>query len=229
MSGVSGTGKSFWARRIANMLCQMDATAGRYKFALPVIILRSDVVCYNHPFVEGTEMDITFSLIQIRKQLAGVRIDSKLPPEMYSDHWTEKTYKKLRYAFCFLINRCGCQHIYIYIRDTAKMLLEDGWSVILDAKYDRRRHRCSLVETLSPLPVRFVHLVAPLEQIKKRMEMRSMQQIKDPSDATFDLVTSQLNSFENFDSSEKAVVIDTSVSEHENVEALKAILTEEMS
>lgn len=120
----------------------------------------------------------------VRKHLAGVDL-SEHGEAIYSEAYSTATYSKL-------IER-------------GILLAERGFSVILDAKFDRRELRRKLVEkaTSFDLPVRFVHCHAPLDVLKKRLTRR----FADVSDATEDLIDSQAMHFESFEGEEKETLI----------------------
>lgn len=107
------------------------------------------------------------------------------------------------------------------------LLAQEGWCVVLDAKFDKLSKRLELKEAAARvgIPVHFVKLTAPLDLIKARIQTRLSDQ-RDVSDATFALVVSQLQKFEEFDSKvEKVLTIDTSLPELECEAAIKQFLS----
>jgi len=157
MSGISGTGKSTIARKIAQIL--------------NAIHIRSDAV---------------------RKHIAGVSLMERLQ-ELYSVDITEKTYARL---------------ISLGI-----LLAKQGFNVILDAKFDRRRFRSSLIQQAedSQISWRFIHCNSPLGILRQRLQKRLLSE-DDISGATPEMLESQKLQFEEFSQAEMLGVmpIDTS-------------------
>lgn len=116
----------------------------------------------------------------VRKHLAGLPLDrrsSDFPQvDLYSEAMTQKTYNQLL-AY-------------------AELLLRQGQTVILDAKYDRvalRQPVIALAEKLQvPLEIHFCN--APPEELRRRLSDRQ----GDIAEATPDLIAAQVASFESF-------------------------------
>ncbi|MFB2878933.1 AAA family ATPase [Floridanema aerugineum] len=149
MSGVSGSGKSTVAKKIAR---QSNA-----------IHLRSDAV---------------------RKHLAGVPLSEKGGEDLYTSEMTEKTYNRLL--------------------ELGILLASAGYSVILDAKYDRQSLRKPVIAAAEKhhLPLQILHCTAPESILRDRLNSRT----GDISDATANLLTSQLANAEAFTEEEKVFV-----------------------
>jgi len=149
MSGVSGSGKSTVAKKIAH---QSNA-----------IHVRSDAV---------------------RKHLAGVSLSERGGEDLYTSEMTEKTYSRLL--------------------ELGVLLASAGYSVILDAKYDRQSLRKPVIAAAEKhhLPLQILHCTAPEEILRDRLNSRT----GDVSDATANLLTSQLATAESFTEEEKVFV-----------------------
>jgi hypothetical protein len=125
----------------------------------------------------------------MRKHLGGIPLQQRGGNELYTDEMTQKTYERLL--------------------DLGVMLANQGFSVILDAKYDRQQLRAKAIAQaeLHQLPLQILHCAAPLEMIRERLQTRS----GDIADATADLLTAQQAAAEPFTEAEKTYVkyIDT--------------------
>lgn len=154
MSGVSGSGKSFVAKKIAR---QSNA-----------IHLRSDAV---------------------RKHLAGVSLWERGGEDLYTSEMTEKTYSRLL--------------------ELGVLLAGAGYSVILDAKYDRQSLRQPVITAAAKhnLSLQILSCTAPESILRDRLNERT----GDISDATANLLTSQLANAESFTEEEKVFlkILDT--------------------
>lgn len=126
----------------------------------------------------------------VRKHLAGISLSQRGPDELYTPQMSQKTYDRLL--------------------ELAKMLVRQGFSVILDAKYDRQKWRESAIASArsNSIPLRIVYCSAPIEVLRDRISQRT----KDISDATPDLLVHQQATAEPFSEQEQAYVttIDTS-------------------
>lgn len=149
MSGVSGSGKSTVAKKIAR---QNNA-----------IHIRSDAV---------------------RKHLAGVSLTERGGEELYTPEMTEKTYSRLL--------------------ELGILLASSGYAVILDGKYDRQSLRQPVIAAAEKhhLPLQILHCTAPEQILRDRLNSRT----GDVSDATANLLASQLANTESFTEEEKAFV-----------------------
>jgi aminoglycoside phosphotransferase family enzyme/gluconate kinase len=124
----------------------------------------------------------------IRKHLAGLPLLARGEDDLYTPEMTARTYQRLT--------------------ELAQELTRGGWSVVLDAKYDRVHLRQALTE--AGLPVTFLHCQAPPEMLAQRLWARAIAGT-DVADATVDLLAAQQAAFEPFALSETAPyrVVDT--------------------
>lgn len=122
----------------------------------------------------------------VRKHLGGVALDEKGDAALYSPEMTQKTYDRLL--------------------NLGITLASQGYTVILDAKYDRQELRLPVIEQAKAagIPLEILHCDAPVEVLHDRISQRS-----DISDATPDVLAHQ--SLEPFGNAEKPFVrtIDT--------------------
>jgi len=105
----------------------------------------------------------------VRKHLAGVSLDERGGDELYTPEMTQKTYDRLL--------------------DLGILLAKQGYSVILDAKYDRQPLRQAVIAQAQAhnLPLKIVYCAAPLSVLEERLRDRT----GDVSDATADLLSKQ--------------------------------------
>jgi predicted kinase len=84
------------------------------------------------------------------------------------------------------------------------ILAQQGFNVILDAKYDKEHLRQEAIAAASKhqLPLQIIYCTAPLEVVQERLANRT----GDIADATVDLLTSQLQQAEAFTAAEKPYV-----------------------
>nr|WP_238544328.1 bifunctional aminoglycoside phosphotransferase/ATP-binding protein [Gloeocapsa sp. PCC 73106] len=160
MSGLSGSGKSTVARKLA-----------KTDYAIHI---RSDAV---------------------RKHLGGIPPEAKGEEELYSPEMTEKTYNRLL--------------------ELGIKLAKQGYPVILDAKYDRRRWRERAIATTEAekIPLRIYHCTAPLAVLRERLAQRT----GDVSDATPDLLEQQLANREEFTSIEQPYVTNIDTNQNKGI------------
>ncbi|TAF09267.1 MAG: adenylyl-sulfate kinase [Nostocales cyanobacterium] len=127
----------------------------------------------------------------VRKHLAGIPLLERGGDEIYTPEMTQKTYHRLLRLGITLANQ--------------------GWSVILDAKYDRQHLREEAIAALTEgnaqatqhqLPLQIIHCTAPLEVLQERLVNRT----GDIADATADLLVSQLNQAEPFTDKEQPYI-----------------------
>ncbi len=92
---------------------------------------------------------------------------------------------------------------YDYLLELGLFLAQQGWTVILDAKYDRRSLRQSALAaaTSAQLPIHFVQCTAPIEVLRDRLQKRT----GDIADATADMLDTQIKTAEHFTPVEEAI------------------------
>ena len=125
----------------------------------------------------------------VRKHLAGVPLREKGGSEIYTPEMSAKTYGRLL--------------------DLGVQLAGQGWTVILDAKYDRRQWRQDAIARAQAanLPLTIYHCNAPEPVLRDRLDTRA----GDIADATADLLATQQANAEPFAPEEEPFVraIDT--------------------
>jgi uncharacterized protein len=127
----------------------------------------------------------------VRKHLAEIPLDQRgdrggpLGSGIYTPEMTQKTYKTLL--------------------ELGLLLVQQGWPVILDAKYDRQSLRQSVVDGAisAHIPITIVECTAPVEVLRDRLLHRT----SDISDATADLLESQIKAAEPLTESEQSISI----------------------
>lgn len=120
----------------------------------------------------------------VRKHLAGISLLERGGDNVYTAEMTQKTYAKLL--------------------ELGVLLSTQGYTVILDAKYDRQQFRKAVIAQSQQhqLPLQIIQCTAPLEVLKQRLCERT----GDIADATADLLTSQFHQLEPFTEKEKSYV-----------------------
>jgi predicted kinase len=120
----------------------------------------------------------------VRKHLGGIPLSEKGGDDLYTPEMTEKTYTRLL--------------------ELGIILAKQGFSVILDAKYDRQQLRQEAIAqaTKYQLPLQIIQCTAPLEVLKERLKNRT----GDIADATADLLDSQIKQAEPFTEEEQSYV-----------------------
>lgn len=125
----------------------------------------------------------------VRKHLAGIGLNERGGNEIYTPEMSQKTYGRLL--------------------ELGIMLAKRGFPVILDAKYDRQQLRASAIAAAKEhgFPLTILHCTAPEAVLRQWLNQRS----GDISDATADLLASQLAAAEPFTEAEQPYVkvIDT--------------------
>jgi hypothetical protein len=120
----------------------------------------------------------------VRKHLAGIPLEQSGGADLYTSAMSQKTYDRLL--------------------ELGIMLANQGFAVILDAKYDRQAFRQDAIDraNIAQLPVRIIHCTAPEAVLRDRLSSRT----GDVSDATADLVTQQQATAEPFADTERSLV-----------------------
>lgn len=130
----------------------------------------------------------------VRKHLAGIPLLERGGDDLYTPEMTQKTYARLLALGTILANQ--------------------GFSVILDAKYDRQQLRQDAIAQAEKyqIPLKIIHCTAPLEVLQARLVNRT----GDIADATADLLASQLQQTEPFTDAEKqrVKILDTTQPQH---------------
>lgn len=123
----------------------------------------------------------------VRKHLAGMALDAQGGDDLYTPEMSDRTYSRLL--------------------ELGISLATQGYTVILDAKYDRRSHRQAAIDQAAAhqIPLQILYCTAPLEVLQSRIQQRQ----HDISDATAAIVAAQ--TMEAFSPEEAALVttIDT--------------------
>jgi uncharacterized protein len=124
----------------------------------------------------------------IRKHLAGIPVADRGSDAIYTPEMTEKTYDRLL--------------------ELGTMLVQQGYTVILDAKYDRQALRQGAIAQAASVPLTILHCDAPIDVLKTRVAGRT----GDIADATVAVLAHQ--SMEDFTPAEQEFVksIDTTQS-----------------
>ncbi|UKO96655.1 bifunctional aminoglycoside phosphotransferase/ATP-binding protein [Nostoc sp. UHCC 0870] len=120
----------------------------------------------------------------VRKHLGGIPLYERGGDDLYTPEMTQKTYARLLNLGIILANQ--------------------GYTVILDAKYDKQELRQEAIAQAQKhqLPLQIIYCTAPLEVVRERLVNRT----GDIADATVDLLASQLKQTEPFTDTEKPYV-----------------------
>ncbi|MEB3226643.1 MAG: AAA family ATPase [Synechococcus sp.] len=125
----------------------------------------------------------------VRKHLGNILLDATGDDSLYSPGMTEKTYGRLQ--------------------ELGLLLAKQGFTVILDAKYDTVVQRKNVINSCAAqgIPYEIFHCQAPLPVLAQRITSRT----DDISDATADLLTAQQEQVEGFTTDElpRVKTIDT--------------------
>ncbi|HEY9617097.1 MAG TPA: AAA family ATPase [Microcoleaceae cyanobacterium] len=105
----------------------------------------------------------------VRKHLAGIPLAAAGKDDLYSPEMTQRTYDRLL--------------------QLGVTLAKQGYTVILDAKYDRQALRQPAIEQAEAhrLPLQIIHCTAPIEVLQDRLRQRQ----GDISDANVDVLLKQ--------------------------------------
>ncbi len=119
----------------------------------------------------------------VRKHLAGVPLSDRGDASLYTPEMTQKTYDRLL--------------------ELGLMLAGFGYTVILDAKYDRTTLRQPVVQQAqaNQIPVKILSCTAPLEVLQERLHSRT----GDVSDATVEILAQQ--QMDPYTASEQPLVV----------------------
>ncbi len=129
----------------------------------------------------------------VRKHLAGIDLMERGSEEIYTSEMTAKTYGNLL--------------------EWGLLIANQGFNVILDAKYDRVALRAAVIEQAQAhnLPLHILYCTADSTVLQQRLGDRTVLN-NDIADATADLIASQRAQFEALSEVEQlqAITIDTS-------------------
>jgi uncharacterized protein len=127
----------------------------------------------------------------VRKHLGGVPLLSKGDDRLYTPAMTARTYQQ--------------------VLELGAKLAVQGFTVILDAKYDRQSLRTAVVDLAQSqdILIQIVYCTAPASVLRDRLVHRT----GDIADATVDLLTSQQAAWEDFTSEEQDCVITVDTTE----------------
>ncbi|CAN1213268.1 gluconokinase [Tumidithrix helvetica PCC 7403] len=141
----------------------------------------------------------------VRKHIAGIDLMERGGQGLYTPEMTQKTYTKL----CEL----------------GILLAKEGFTVILDAKYDRLALRAQVLKAAvqAQIPCQMIYCTAPVEILEQRLRDRTSSN-RDIADATVDLLVSQKASFEDFTPQEKQQLIEVDTASINPVEFILAAL-----
>lgn len=119
-----------------------------------------------------------------RKHLAGIPLEQTGGAELYTSPMNEKTYGRLL--------------------ELGVLLANQGFPVILDAKYDRQVLRQNAIAQANQhdLPIQIIYCTAPDDVLRDRLSSRT----NDVSDATADLLQQQKAAAEPFTEAEQSLV-----------------------
>ncbi len=120
----------------------------------------------------------------VRKHLGGISLSERGGDDLYTVEMTQKTYARLL--------------------ELGTILANQGFFVILDAKYDQQQLRQEVIAQAEKhqLPLKIIYCTAPTEVIQERLVNRT----GDIADATVDLLASQMQQAEPFTDVEKPYI-----------------------
>ncbi|MBH8571504.1 AAA family ATPase [Nostocaceae cyanobacterium CENA369] len=120
----------------------------------------------------------------VRKHLGGIALKERGGDDLYTPEMTQKTYARLL--------------------NLGIILASQGFSVILDAKYDQQPLRQEAIAQAEKhqIPLKIIYCTAPLEVLQERLINRT----NDIADATVNLLESQIKQSEPFSDTEKSYV-----------------------
>jgi uncharacterized protein len=120
----------------------------------------------------------------VRKHLGGIPLSSKGDSSLYTPEMTANTYQR--------------------VLDLGVKLATQGWTVILDAKYDRQSLRGAVIDLATDrgISVQIIYCTAPEQVLRDRLVHRT----GDIADATVDILASQQAAWEDFSPVERTAV-----------------------
>ncbi|EAZ90978.1 bifunctional aminoglycoside phosphotransferase/ATP-binding protein [Crocosphaera chwakensis] len=137
----------------------------------------------------------------VRKHIGNIPLDETGDSELYSEEMNKKTYETLIYL--------------------GEIIVKEGFSVILDAKFDRHQWRETVIEIAKKnnISLTILYCHAPLEILSDRLSNRQ----GDISDATANLLQQQQNNAQDFNQHEMSYVktIDTTNNWEEKLKEIR--------
>ncbi|HAC63307.1 MAG TPA: adenylyl-sulfate kinase, partial [Cyanothece sp. UBA12306] len=126
----------------------------------------------------------------VRKHLAKIPLTETGTADLYSPQRTEQTYK--------------------HLLELGEMVCDQGFKVILDAKFDRSywREQAIKIAHKNQIPLYILHCHAPLDKLRDRLDQRQ----GDISDATANLLHQQQATAEPFNNREQSYIISVDTS-----------------
>lgn len=133
-------------------------------------------------YIAKTDQAIHLRSDAVRKHLGGVALDQKGGADLYTPAMTQKTYDRLL--------------------ELGLLLANQGFTVVLDAKFDQQALRAPVIAAAQKenIPLHIYHCTAPLEVLVDRLNNR----VGDVADATADLLPQQ--QLEPFTPTEQSLV-----------------------
>lgn len=122
----------------------------------------------------------------VRKHLGSIELNERGDDSLYSAEMTRKTYNRML--------------------ELGVMLAQKGYTIVLDAKYDKKKSRGEVIQTAQDhnIDISILHCTAPVDILRNRLKSRS----GDITDATEQLLESQITGFEAFSDDEKRYVVE---------------------
>ncbi len=132
----------------------------------------------------------------VRKHLGGIPLFARGDASLYTPEMTARTYDR--------------------VLELGLKLATQGFTVILDAKYDRRFVRVAAIDLAQSqsIPLQILHCTAPDHVLRSRLQQRT----GDIADATADLLAIQQATWEDFTPAERVLV--TTVDTTQDISAL---------
>ena len=135
-------------------------------------------------YIAKTSQGIHLRSDAVRKHLGNVPLNEKGGADLYTPEMTQKTYDRLL--------------------ELGVLLAQQGFTIILDAKYDRQALREQVITATNnhKIPLQIYYCTAPMEVLSDRLNNR----VGDVADATADLLQQQQANLEPFTPTEESLV-----------------------
>ena len=148
----------------------------------------------------------------VRKHLARIPLLKRGSDQLYTDAMSSKTYSKLL--------------------ELGIMLATQGFTVILDAKYDKLNIRADVIAAAKQhqIPLKIIYCTAPEEILRVKRSSTEGNRLNrrsgDITDATANLLSSQLQNAEPFSDEEKSYlkILDTTKPRETQLEKLEVMM-----